>query len=628
MMFIECSPQTCPIGDRCSNQRIQRHQSLSCLMRFMTPNKGWGIKVTQPIKTGTFILEYVGEVVSEKEFKLRMQTTYANDTHHYCLNLDRGLVIDGHRMGGDCRFVNHSCEPNCEMQKWGVNGQYRMALYALQDIPSSTELTYDYNFSLFNPAEGQECKCGSENCRGVIGGRSQRVNGQLVDSKRKALALSKKDLALRKRKRTATSCGTLEADTSFGQGLKSTMAAFKPLTPQHKSFVLEHSCFLIRNLNKFRRTKERLAKGPEKKSEAEFDGVVAEEAVGNPATNTSASHSDLGVAAAELPLDPDDETNSRVEKFLTHFTALNTARSVKTRRLAQAEDDPEMTRLAKLAQIFKDIYDKLVASRDPVEDKPLASPFMSLPSKKKHPNYYVRVGEPIDLTMIEKNILTGTYKTAESFDSDVMRLFHNSLRYFGRNTPTGRLAVGLRRVYSECKLQFKPLLEEVLGPDGLPAPFAVSPSSEACESDDEDIIRCVCNMPRDEGLMIQCERCLVWQHCDCMGVRGAHGSSPSKSPKVKLESLGDHDAAEASHLPSGGSDQYLCEECSPRRVSPEVPMTPQPPDAPSTDKYFISLLRDGLQVKQGDSVYILRDRPPHRPGERHQPAYRSAKDTK
>lgn len=39
-----------------------------------------------------------------------------------------------------------------------------------------------------------------------------------------------------------------------------------------------------------------------------------------------------------------------------------------------------------------------------------------------------------------------------------------------------------------------------------------------CDSDDEDIIRCVCNMPRDEGLMIQCERCLVWQHCDCMGV--------------------------------------------------------------------------------------------------------------
>lgn len=473
MMFIECSPHTCPIADRCSNQRIQRHQSICSLMRFMTPNKGWGIKITQPIKAGTFILEYVGEVVSEKEFKHRMQTTYANDTHHYCLNLDRGLVIDGHRMGGDCRFVNHSCEPNCEMQKWGVNGQYRMALYALEDITAGTELTYDYNFSLFNPAEGQECKCGSDNCRGVIGGRSQRVNGQLSDSKRKAIAISKKDLSLRKRRKTTATCSSLESDANFGQGIKSTLAAFKPLSLQQKMFVLEHSCFLVRNLNKFKKSKERSPKLPEKKTiETEGEGVVCED------SSNTGNNVPVAAEIAVATLAPDDETVIRVEKFLTHFTALNTARSVKTRRLAQAEDDPEMTRLAKLAQIFKDIYDKLVASRDPVEDKPLASPFMNLPSKKKHPNYYIRVGEPIDLSIIEKNILTGTYKTAETFDSDVMRLFHNSLRYFGRNTPTGRLAVGLRRVYGECKLQFKPLLEEVLGTDRLPAPFAVTAATD------------------------------------------------------------------------------------------------------------------------------------------------------
>ena len=33
---------------------------------------------------------------------------------------------------------------------------------------------------------------------------------------------------------------------------------------------------------------------------------------------------------------------------------------------------------------------------------------------------------------------------------------------------------------------------------------------------EEDTIRCVCNLHREEGLMIQCERCLVWQHCDCV----------------------------------------------------------------------------------------------------------------
>ena len=474
MMFIECTPQTCPIPDRCSNQRIQKHLSLSCLMRFMTRNKGWGVKITEPIKAGTFILEYVGEVVSEKEFKHRMQTTYANDTHHYCLNLDRGLVIDGHRMGGDCRFVNHSCKPNCEMQKWSVNGQYRMALYALENIEAGTELTYDYNFSLFNPAEGQECKCLSENCRGVIGGRSQRVTNHLADnSKRKAFA--KKDLVSRKRKRTAGVCTSIDSDTSSNSvGVKglSHISAIKSLTPQQKNFILMHRVFLFRNLTKLKRSKER-----QQSSSSSTSGKLPskkEEVEGSAPTPTPGGE----VAVAASPLDEFEEEDNRVENFLTHFTALNTARSVKTRRLAQAEDDQEMSRLAKLAQIFKDIYDKLVASRHPVDDKPLASPFMSLPSKKKHPNYYTRIGEPIDLYTIERNILTGQYKTPEAFDGDLMRLFHNNLRYFGRNTPVGKLAVGLKRVYNECKLQFKPLLEEVLGSDGLPPPFAITTYSE------------------------------------------------------------------------------------------------------------------------------------------------------
>lgn len=53
------------------------------------------------------------------------------------------------------RFVNHSCEPNCEIQKWSVNGRFRMGLFAQRDIEPGEELTYDYNFSLFNPEEGQ-----------------------------------------------------------------------------------------------------------------------------------------------------------------------------------------------------------------------------------------------------------------------------------------------------------------------------------------------------------------------------------------------------------------------------------------------------------------------------------------
>lgn len=175
LMYTECSPKTCPCADKCRNTNIQRHITAPGVERFMTEHKGWGVRTKQPIRKGIYILEYVGEVVTEREFKERMATMYTKDTHHYCLNLDGGLVIDGHRMGSDGRFVNHSCAPNCEIQKWSVNGLFRMALFSLRDIRPDEELTYDYNFSLFNPSEGQPCRCNTAQCRGVIGGKSQRV---------------------------------------------------------------------------------------------------------------------------------------------------------------------------------------------------------------------------------------------------------------------------------------------------------------------------------------------------------------------------------------------------------------------------------------------------------------------
>lgn len=50
--------------------------------------------------------------MSDREFKSRMQSRYQNDTHHYCLNLDGGLVIDGHRMGGDGNLFYDICFKN------------------------------------------------------------------------------------------------------------------------------------------------------------------------------------------------------------------------------------------------------------------------------------------------------------------------------------------------------------------------------------------------------------------------------------------------------------------------------------------------------------------------------------
>ncbi|KAI9555346.1 hypothetical protein GHT06_017861 [Daphnia sinensis] len=236
MVYTECNSQMCPVGDKCMNQRIQRHRWAQGLERFMTKEKGWGVRCRNPLKSGVFILEYVGEVVSDKEFKERMHTVYVHDTHHYCLHLDGGLVIDGHRMGGDGRFVNHSCAPNCEMQKWSVNGLPRMALFALRDISPLEELSYDYNFSLFNPAEGQPCKCGSPQCRGV-----QDVTGSKLPQK----------LSLQKRKRKTQVQGKTNLTVC------SSSMNLRPLSAQQRVFVLQHRCFLLRNLDKVRDWRDR-----------------------------------------------------------------------------------------------------------------------------------------------------------------------------------------------------------------------------------------------------------------------------------------------------------------------------------------------------------------------------------
>jgi [histone H3]-lysine4 N-trimethyltransferase ASH1L len=82
---------------------------------------------------------------------------------------DQNMIIDATR-GSIARFVNHSCQPNCRMEKWTVGGKPRMALFAGdKGIMTGDELTYDYNFDPFSQKNVQECRCGSSNCRGVLG---------------------------------------------------------------------------------------------------------------------------------------------------------------------------------------------------------------------------------------------------------------------------------------------------------------------------------------------------------------------------------------------------------------------------------------------------------------------------
>ena len=100
----------------------------------------------------------------------------------------------------------------------------------------------------------------------------------------------------------------------------------------------------------------------------------------------------------------------------------------------------------------------------------LAAPFVTLPSKRKLPLYYQKISDPIDLSTLEQNIVTGVYKTVESFDQDMTRLFINNVKFFGRTTDLGIAATRLRKIYNIAKLDFVSQLEEILG-ESPPASF-------------------------------------------------------------------------------------------------------------------------------------------------------------
>jgi hypothetical protein len=106
------------------------------------------------------------------------------------MSFEQNMVLDA-TTGSMARFVNHSCEPNCNMRKWTVNGQPRVALFAERAIMTGEELTYDYNFSPFG--KPKKCLCGSEKCRGIIDSRQKDIRKEAkADAKESAKAVVKK----------------------------------------------------------------------------------------------------------------------------------------------------------------------------------------------------------------------------------------------------------------------------------------------------------------------------------------------------------------------------------------------------------------------------------------------------
>ncbi|PKU34744.1 histone-lysine n-methyltransferase nsd3 isoform x3 [Limosa lapponica baueri] len=170
MLQYECHPQVCPAGERCQNQCFTKRLYPDAEI-IKTDRRGWGLRTKRSIKKGEFVNEYVGELIDEEECRLRIKRAHENSvTNFYMLTVTKDRIIDAGPKGNYSRFMNHSCNPNCETQKWTVNGDIRVGLFALCDIPAGMELTFNYNLDCLGNGR-TECHCGAENCSGFLGVR-------------------------------------------------------------------------------------------------------------------------------------------------------------------------------------------------------------------------------------------------------------------------------------------------------------------------------------------------------------------------------------------------------------------------------------------------------------------------
>jgi SET domain-containing protein len=131
---------------------------------------GQGAFATRPIDRGEWIIEYAGERISEAEFQRRDPARRPGEAHHTVFfEVAPDVVIDASVGGNDARFINHSCDPNCETRI--EHG--RVHIYAKRRINGGEELCFDYSY-VWEPHHTPEmiaahpCHCGSAKCRGTL----------------------------------------------------------------------------------------------------------------------------------------------------------------------------------------------------------------------------------------------------------------------------------------------------------------------------------------------------------------------------------------------------------------------------------------------------------------------------
>ncbi len=130
---------------------------------------GNGVFAQRALEVGECIIEYKGKEITWDQAIARAQQSAGPQNHTFFFSLSNGNVIDGGDGGNASRWINHSCEPNCE----AIEDQGRIYLYAICDIACGEELSYSYPLiydGRHTPAVKRAfaCRCGTPSCTGTM----------------------------------------------------------------------------------------------------------------------------------------------------------------------------------------------------------------------------------------------------------------------------------------------------------------------------------------------------------------------------------------------------------------------------------------------------------------------------
>ncbi|XP_043078093.1 histone-lysine N-methyltransferase EHMT1 isoform X8 [Puntigrus tetrazona] len=164
-LIFECN-HACSCWRTCKNRVVQNGLRIR-LQLFRTQLMGWGVKTLQDIPQGTFVCEYVGEIISDAEADVR-----ENDSYLFSLDSKVGdmYCVDARFYGNISRFINHHCEPNlfpCRVFTSHQDLRFpHIAFFACKNISAGDELGFDYGDHFWD-VKGKlfSCQCGSSKCK-------------------------------------------------------------------------------------------------------------------------------------------------------------------------------------------------------------------------------------------------------------------------------------------------------------------------------------------------------------------------------------------------------------------------------------------------------------------------------